>query len=92
MKYLHMYSEDSGFEIVSCKRYSSETCGAKVVVTQSWLVLHVHVSVFVKPFSCFPPSCVSAISCLCLPLPPVHIHVNNGCYIFVYYYILGNTV
>ena len=34
--YLRMYDKDSGFQIVPCHRYSSETCGAKVVVTQEW--------------------------------------------------------
>ena len=36
LKYLRMYSGDSGFDIVPCNRYSGETSGAKVVVTQSW--------------------------------------------------------
>lgn len=36
MRYLHMYDNDAGFEIVPCSRYSDETCGAKVVVKQNW--------------------------------------------------------
>lgn len=36
MRYLHIYDEQAGFEIVPCDRYSSESCGAKVAVTRSW--------------------------------------------------------
>ncbi len=36
LRYLHMYDFDAGFKIASCSRYSSESCGAKVVVTKEW--------------------------------------------------------
>ena len=35
-RYLHMYDPDAGIEVVPCDRYSTETCGAKVVVTKEW--------------------------------------------------------
>ena len=36
MRYLQLYDTDAGITIVSCDRYSSESCGAKVVVTKQW--------------------------------------------------------
>jgi hypothetical protein len=36
MRYLRMYDKDAGYQIVGCDRYSDESCGAKVVVTQEW--------------------------------------------------------
>lgn len=35
-RYLHMYDPDAGIEVVPCGRYSTETCGAKIVVTKEW--------------------------------------------------------
>ena len=32
-----MYDKDGGFTVVPCQRYSNESCGAKVIVTQQWL-------------------------------------------------------
>ena len=37
-RYLHMYDHDAGIEIIPCSRYSTETCGAKIVVTKEWFV------------------------------------------------------
>ena len=35
-RYLRMYDPDAGIEVVPCNRYSTETCGAKIVVTKEW--------------------------------------------------------
>ena len=35
-RYLHMYDPDAGIKVVPCDRYSTETCGAKLVVTKEW--------------------------------------------------------
>ena len=37
-RYLHMYDQDAGIEVIPCSRYSTETCGAKIVVTKEWCV------------------------------------------------------
>lgn len=35
-RYLRMYDPDAGIKVVPCNRYSTETCGAKIVVTKEW--------------------------------------------------------
>ena len=35
-RYLRMYDPDAGIEVIPCNRYSTETCGAKIVVTKEW--------------------------------------------------------
>ena len=35
-RYLRMYDPDAGIKVVPCHRYSTETCGAKIIVTKEW--------------------------------------------------------
>ena len=35
-RYLRMYDPDAGIKVIPCTRYSTETCGAKIVVTKEW--------------------------------------------------------
>ena len=42
-----MYDQDAGIEVIPCSRYSTETCGAKIVVTKEWCVYEVNVLVHV---------------------------------------------
>ncbi len=35
-RYLCMYDPDAGIEVIPCNRYSTESCGAKIVVTKEW--------------------------------------------------------
>ena len=35
-RYLHMYDPDAGVKVIPCHRYSTETCGAKIIVTKEW--------------------------------------------------------
>ena len=37
-----MYDRDAGVKVVRCDRYSTETCGAKLVVTKEWYILAIY--------------------------------------------------
>eukprot|EP00794_Sanderia_malayensis_P018186 gene18186-20000_t len=36
LRYVRLFAPKAGFAIVPCNRYSSEKCGAKVIVTREW--------------------------------------------------------
>ena len=35
-RYLHTYDPDAGIKVIPCHRYSTESCGAKIIVTKEW--------------------------------------------------------